>query len=116
MTKKVDVLITSQTEDGGEVETLKTFDYAELALDTSIEMRGLEITDSRTNQDGEVTLYCMADGVKLQIFLSLMYDDAGNPVQASEFEGKTINVKGIVDKFYDHYQIRVLTYGDIGIQ
>ena len=116
MTKKVDVMITSKTEDGEEVETLKRFDYAELALDTSIEMHGLDVVDSRTNSNGEVTLYCTANGIKIQVFLGLLYDTAGNPVFAGDFMDETINVKGIVDKYYDDYQIRVLTYGDIVLQ
>ena len=106
-------MITSVTESGEEVETLKTFDYAALALDTSIEMRGLDVVDSKTNSKGEVTLYCMADGVKVQIFLGLMYDSLGNIVLAGDFMDETINVKGIVDKYYDDYQIRVLTCDDI---
>ncbi len=116
MTKKVDVTVTSVSESGEEVETIKKFDYAALALDTSIEMHGLYVNDSRTNDKGEVTLYCEADGIKLQIFLGLLYDDLGQPVHASEFMDETVNVKGIVDKHYDDYQIRVLTYGDIVLQ
>ena len=115
-TKKVEIMITSVTEDGEEVETLKVFDYAALALDTSIEMHGLDVVDSRTNSNGEVTLYCNANGVEIQLFLGLLYDTAGNTVVAGDFMDETINVKGIVDKHYDDYQIRVLTYGDIVIQ
>ena len=114
--KKVDVMITSLTEDGEEVESIKTFDYAALALDTSIEMHGLTVTDSKTNKNNEVTLYAMANGVKIHIFLGLLYDGDNNPVTASEFMGKTINVKGIVDKYYENYQIRILTYEDIVVQ
>ena len=116
MNKKVDVMITSKNEDGEEVEELKTFDYAALALDTSIAMQGLTVTDTRTNSNNEVTLYCMADGVKVQVFLGLLYNNEGQAVTASEFLGKTINVKGLVDKYYENYQIRVLTYNDIVVQ
>ena len=116
MTKKIDVTIVSKNESGEEVEEIKTFDYAALALDTSIAMNGLDVDDSRTNNNGEVTLYCTSGSIKLQIFLGLMYDDAGNAVKADEFLGKTIDVKGIVDKYYEKYQIRVLTYGDIVVK
>ena len=116
MTKKVELTVMSKTEDGEEVEEVKAFDYAALALDTSISMNGLTVTDSKTNKDGELTLYCTAGSIKIQIFLGLMYDDAGNAVKADEFLGKTIDVKGIVDKYYEKYQIRVLTYGDIVIK
>lgn len=114
--KKVDVVITTTNEEGEEIETEKTFDYAELAMDTSISMNGLDVVDSKTNKNGEVTLFCTAGGVRVQIFLGLMYDDAGNPVSANNFMGKTIDVKGIVDKYYENYQIRILAYSDIVIQ
>ena len=116
LSKKVEVMITSTTESGEEVEELKNFDYAELALDTSISMQGLKVTDTRTNNKGEVTLTCVSDGVKIKVFLGLMYDDAGQAVTASEFANKTISVRGIVDKYYENYQIRVLTYADITVQ
>ena len=116
MTKKVDVTITSKNESGEEVEEIKQFDYAALALDTSIAMQGLTVTDTRTNNKGEVTLTCVANATQIKIFLGLMYDNDGNVVKASEFAGKTINVKGLVDKYYENYQIRVLTYADIVAQ
>ena len=115
LNKKVEIVV-SVTEDGETTEKAKTFSYAELAIDTSISMQGLVVTDSRTNQNGEVTLYCMKDGVKISLFLGLLYDENSNPVTANTFMNKTINVKGLVDKYYENYQIRVLTVGDITVQ
>lgn len=114
--KKVPVVITTTNEDGEEIETEKIFDYAELALDTSISMNDLYVTKSYTNKNGEVTLTCTSGGVTIKLFLGLMYDDAGKPVSDNTFTGKTINVKGLVDKYYENYQIRVLTYEDIVVQ
>ena len=116
LTKKVEVEIKTETEDGEEVEELKKFDYAELAMDTSISMQGLKVTNTRANAKGEVTLTCTSDGLQIKVFLGLIYDDAGQPVTASEFADETISVKGLVDKYYENYQIRVLTYADITVQ
>ena len=79
-------------------------------------MNDLYVTKSYTNKNGEVTLTCTSGGVTIKLFLGLMYDDAGQPVSDNSFTGKTINVKGIVDKYYENYQIRVLTYEDIVVQ
>lgn len=115
VSKKVEVVV-SVTEGDETSETLKTFDYAALAIDTSISMQDLVVTDTRTNQNKEVTLYCMKDGIKITLFLGLMYDENGNPVTSNTFMNKTIDVKGIVDKYYDNYQIRVLSVGDITVK
>ena len=108
-------MIVSVTEDGETVEKEKTFSYAELALDTSISMNDLVVVDTRTNKNNEITLYCNSNGVRVQIFLGAMRDEAGHPVAASTYMNKIINVRGLVDKYYENYQIRVLTYGDITV-
>lgn len=114
LTNKVDVVVNvKEGEEINEVE--KTFDYAELALDTSISMKDLAVADTKTNQKGEVTLYCTKDGVRISLFLGLMYDKDSNRVTAEAFAGKTIDVKGLVDKYYENYQIRVLSPDDITV-
>ncbi len=113
-TKKITMIVN--VKDGEEYkEVSKTFDYAELALDTSISMQQLSVKNTKTNSDGEVTLYCTSNGVNITLFLGLMYDANNNRVTASVFANKTIDAKGLVDKYYDNYQIRVLTFGDITI-
>ncbi len=110
--KTVEVIVT-ETDGAETTEVVKTFSYGDLALDTSVSMEKLEVTDSRTNDSGEITLYCVRDGIKIQLFLGTMSDADGKLVTAEDFKGKTIDVKGIVDKYYDNYQIRVLSLNDI---
>ena len=96
-------------------DTVKEFAYAALALDTSISMKDLKVTKTKTNQNGEITLTCTAEGAEIYLFLGALKDENGNPVQPSLFEGKTIDAKGIVDKYYEKYQIRVTSVDDITI-
>ena len=111
-TKKVTVTVVEGEE---KEEKLKTFDYAEMALDTSISMLQLDVVGSRTNDDGEITLYCTYGSIEITLFLGLLYDANNNRVTADAFTDKTIDVKGIVDKFYENYQIRVMTLNDITV-
>ena len=98
--------------------TTKTFDYAELALGTSVEMKGLYVKDvytTRSDNDssnGAMTLTCEANGVTLDVRTIVMTDDDGNIITADAYLGKTIDVKGIVDFFSyngnESYQIKVM--------
>ena len=109
-TKKINVTITE-----GEEETVKSIDYAAMALDTSISMKNLSVTDTKANANGEVTLYCTSEGVKITFFLGKLIDADGNVVTADTYKGKTIDAKGIVDKYYEKYQIRVMSASDITV-
>ncbi len=112
--KKVSMIV-SVTEDGETVEKEKTFSYAELALDTSISMKDLLVVDTRVNKNNEVTLYCnSSNGVRVQIFLGEMYIGDVR-VTADTYKNKIIDVRGLVDKYYENYQIRVLESSDITV-
>ena len=52
----------------------------------------------------------------MPVLIISTYDENGNPVTSNTFMNKTIDVKGIVDKYYDNYQIRVLSVGDITVK
>ena len=54
--------------------------------------------------------------MKISVFLGTLYDANNNIVTANIFENKTIDIKGIVDKYYENYQIRVLSMDDITIK
>lgn len=105
------------TQEEGE----KTFPYAELAVATSIEMQGLHVVDVYTtaNEDsssnGAMTLTCETDGVTVYVRTAVLTDAQGNLVTADAFLGKTIDVRGVVDFFDGHHQVKVLTYNNITI-
>lgn len=114
-TKKITALVSTADENGEVVETEKTFDYAALALDTSISFKDLSVTDSKENANGEVTLYCKSGDVKITLFLSKLVDADGNAITKSTYLGKTIDVRGLVDQYYENYQIRVISASDITV-
>ncbi len=110
-TGKVDVeLMDPETEE----VTTKAFDYAELALGTSVEMKNLYVKSVYTtqsendNSNGAMTLTCEADGVTISVRTIVLTDDNGNIITADAYKGKTIDVKGIVDCFDGDYQIKVM--------
>ncbi len=110
-TGKVDVeMMNPETEE----VTTKAFDYAELVLGTSVEMKNLYVKDIYTtqsendNSNGAMTLTCEVDGVTISVRTIVLADDNGNVITADAYRGKTIDVKGIVDCFDGDYQIKVM--------
>ena len=99
----------------------RSFKYAELAVSTSISMKNLKIVDiyTTTNPDasdtGAMTLTCTVDGVTITVRTGVLKDADGNLITASYFQGKTIDIKGIVDCYEGTYQIRVFTLNDFVI-
>ena len=98
----------------------KTVKYASLALDTSIEMKGLLVTDcyTTTNESssskGAITLTCTTpDGKSVQIRTIVIYNENNELVTEDYFMGKTIDVKGIVTFFADDYQIKLFSINDV---
>lgn len=102
-------------------EETKTFDYAQLALGSSLEMTGLTVTDvyTTTNEDsssyGAMTLTCDCGGVTVSVRTIVLYDENGAMITEDAYLGKTIDVKGIVDYFSGTYQIKVFTPDQITI-
>ena len=108
----------------GEEMVDKTFKYAQLAMNTSVKMCGLEVVDTYTthnggDNDGAISLTCRLNGKTIIVRTAVLkdglnvvpeeYKDANNVVLESYFEGKTIDVKGIVDYFDGSYQIRAFS-------
>lgn len=95
--------------------------YAAMAMSTSIEMKGLTVVDSYTTKTegsaskGAFTLTCMVDGKVVDVRTTVLLDKNGNLVTADIYEGKTIDVKGIVDYYNGSYQIKVFSADNITI-
>ncbi|MBE6975581.1 MAG: hypothetical protein E7439_00050 [Ruminococcaceae bacterium] len=102
-------------------EEEKTFRFGDLAVSTSISMKNLKVESvyTTTNPDasdvGAMTLTCSVGGVTVDVRTGVLKDADGNLITASAFQGKTIDVKGIVDLYNDNYQIRALTMNEITI-
>lgn len=110
---KVDVLVNEET---------KTFDYAHMAMNTTIRMENLKVVDVYTTQNeesssnGAMTLTCEADGHTISVRTVVLYDDNGNLITESAYMGKTIDVNGVVDYFDGDYQIKVFSDDNITVK
>ena len=105
-----------------EISTMQNFDYAHLALSTSVSMENLRVTDvyTTTNEDssnkGAMTLTCTTeDGQTVSVRTTVLRDADGNVITASAYMGKTISVQGIVDYFSGAYQIKIFSTDDITV-
>lgn len=109
---------------GGVVEVLVeeqpvSFPYAQLAMNSSISMKGLHVYDVYTtaNEDsaskGAMTLYCSYGSTMISVRTIVLYDENGELVTKDRYLGKTIDVSGIVDFFSGTYQIKVFNTNDI---
>ncbi len=102
-------------------EGKKTFDYSYLTMNTSISMKGLEVNSVYTtnnpesSSNGAMTLRCTVGGVKVDVRTEVFRHADGSLMTAEEYNGKNIDVLGIIDYFDGSYQIRVLTPNDIKI-
>ena len=81
-----------------------TYQYAELTLGSSISMKNLVVVDTYTtnnggDSDGAITLTCKQGNLTIDIRTNVMLDENGNLITADIFEGKTIDVRGIVNFF-----------------
>ena len=118
------VLTDAETFASGKVtlENGETRDYAEMALGSSLEMRGLTVESVYTTEDeesssqGAMTLTCKVGETTILVRTIVLKDANGAILTADTYEGKTIDVKGIVDFFDGNYQIKVFSANDIIIQ
>ncbi len=119
-------LTTAKTFTGEKIQVTvgdetKDFDYAELALYTSVEMKDLRVKSIYTTQNeesssnGAMTLTCEVDGTEIAVRTIVLRDAEGKIITAELFENKTIDVKGLVDRFDGDYQIKVFSINDITI-
>ena len=113
---KVDVTIIENDE-----ETIKEFDYSKLAIGSSISMKNLTVksvytTNNGGDSDGAMTLTCTAGGTQISVRTVVLTDKNGKTVKADYFEGKTIDVKGIVDTFDGKSQIQLLSIDDVTVR
>ena len=118
--------VTAEQFLGGKVEVeagdeLKNYDFAYMALSTSVEMKNLTVKDiyTTTNEEssnkGAMTLTCEVDGKTVSVRTAVLRDADGNVVTADAYLGKNIDVKGIVDYYDGNYQIKVFAVSNITV-
>jgi endonuclease YncB( thermonuclease family)/DNA/RNA endonuclease YhcR with UshA esterase domain len=98
----------------------KTFKFGELAVSTSVAMKNLKVVDMYTSgptasDAGAITLTCEVDGKRIQVRTAVLKNADGELITEAYFEGKTMDVEGIVDFYNDNYQIKVYSLDEIHI-
>ena len=112
----VNGVVTVESEEGS-----VTAPYAQLAMSSSIEMKGLKVVDiyTTTNEDsaskGAMTLTCTVDGHTVSVRTTVLLDKDGKLITEKAYAGKTIDVKGIIDYFDGTYQIKVFSADSITV-
>ena len=103
----------SVTDESG---TAKEYGYAELLQCSTVTCEGLKVKSVYTtnnegsSSNGAMTLTCEApDGTEVSVRTVVLYDDAGKIITSDRYEGKTIDVRGVVDYFNGGYQIKVFS-------
>ena len=108
--------------DDEETQTTETYDYAELAIYSSIKMENLYVKSVYTTKNeesssyGAMTLTCEVDGITVDVRTTVFYDENGEMITADAYKGKTIDVYGIIEYFDGNYQIKVFVPNDIIIK
>ncbi len=102
-------------------EVIKEFDYAKLAIGSSISMKNLTVksvytTNNGGDNDGAMTITCKSGNTQITVRTTVLTDANGNLIKANRFEGRTIDVKGVVDTFDGKAQIILLSMDDVKIR
>lgn len=101
--------------------TVKTFDYGHLSLGASISMENIRVSSVYTTSNeesaskGAMTLTCRCFADTISVRTVVLRDANGDLITADAYEGKTINVRGIVDYYNGSYQIKVFSADDITV-
>ena len=118
--KKIEITVVELDENGEEQEVIKEVPYAQIALNTTICMKGLTVksvytTNNEGDNDGAMTLTCQVGNQTITVRTVKLYDENKELVTQDKFVGKTIDVNGIIDAFNGEYQIKVFAMNDITI-
>ncbi len=113
---ELDVLV----DPNGEETKTAVFDYAAMAMNTSVSMKNLYVksintTNNGGDNDGAMTLTCEVDGQTIKVRTIVLRDENGAILTEKDFLHKTIDVTGMVDYFMGDYQIKVFTTDAINV-
>ena len=91
-----------------------------LLASTYVSMKNLVVTDTYTTKQGEsagaITITCTTeDGKEITVRTGLLKDQNNETITEDVFEGKTIDVVGVVDYYNNAYQVLVHKMDNIDI-
>ena len=101
-----------------EEETVE-YDWANLALNTSVLIKNLKVKSMYTTKEGDskgaISITCEVDGKTIVVRTSVLYDENGALITEETFAGKTIDVQGFVDYYNGTYQLQLFTMEHVTI-
>ena len=115
LNRKIEIITTN--DEGEEVSENRSL--CELMIHSSISMQNLQVTsvyttdNDESSSNGAMTLTCKVGNVTISVRTTVLRDADGNLITASTFQGKNINVKGMVDYYNGTYQIKVFSIDDV---
>lgn len=101
-------------------ETDSVYDFAPMAVGTSVEIQNLFVESVYTTLDedsssyGAMTLTCKSGDDTIQVRTTVLMEN-GERITEEKYLGKTIDVKGIVDYYEGMHQIKVFVPAQITI-
>lgn len=116
--KNKKVSIVTETEEGQETNE---YSYASLLMNTSVSLDNLKVTsiyttdNEESSSNGAMTLTCKVGDTTITLRTVVLRDASGNIITFRAYEGKTINVKGMVDCYDGEYQIKIFSANDIEV-
>ncbi len=101
-------------------EEEKTFKFYDLAVSTTVAMKNLKVERMYTSGEsasdtGAITLTCSVDGRTVQVRTAVLKDADGKLITEDYYQGKTIDVQGVIDNYEGTPQIRVYSLDEIHI-
>ena len=115
----IDIDSIIEDEEGNVTTETKTFTYGELALFSTVSVKGLKVLSTYTTKEGDhagaISITCeTASGKQIVVRTEVLRDADGNTVKESIFEiGSYIDVKGIIDFYQNSYQVKVFDIADV---
>ncbi len=112
---KISVTFEREDKDGNPLEDeVVEINCGEAVLGASASFSHLTVKSTYTtsnggNNDGAVTITCTAEDGKTEVVVrtEVLTDADGKLVTADVYAGKTISVKGLIEKYNGNYQVKV---------
>ncbi len=115
---KLDVNFEKVAEDGTITVDTVRLNYGEAILGTTVTVKDLTVTkvyttDNGGNSDGAISITCSdGKGTTITVRTEVLKDENGNLITEDMFIGKTMTVKGVIEKFNNNYQVKVYRIAD----
>ena len=124
------ITVQVQGEDDEWIDQEKTFKYSQLALQTTISMKNLQVIDVWTTTNpsskskGAMTITCQVGGETIKLRTLVLYDENNELITEADVQNKTLDIQGVIEYYSaasedgdpDGYQIKILSWDHITVK